>query len=943
MADAMVSVLLDHFVSIVREQVEENVKLVMGVEKEVENLNSNLKAIQAVLEDAEKRQLSEDSVRLWLEELKEASYDILDVLDEWSTNVNSIDHSEITKKKVCFSFLFPCFASRQLGQVGFRYEIGSNIRKLNGKLQDIAIRKDMYNFKATKGVDEPDQRPKTTSIIDVSEVRGRDEEKRNLVRKLLSNRISPDGIGRNLNIVPVVGMGGIGKTTLAQLAYNDGNVKTHFDLKIWVCVSNPFDEVRVAKAIIEQLTGQATTLVEHEALLRSILNSIEYKKFLLVLDDVWTEDYQKWEPLKQTLKYGAVGSRILVTTRKKKVAMMMGEPEHMISLKELSEEDCWLLFSQVAFLGRDEEERELLEGIGRQIASKCKGLPLAAKTLGSFMRFKRTKQQWEDVLHNDIWDLEEARRDLFSPLLLSYYDLSPTVKRCFSYCAIFPKDELIDKDDLIQQWMSQGYLSLKKNRDMEITGRECFDNLAMRSFFQDFIKDEDGNILKCKMHDIMHDFAQDLTRNEFSITEIKGFELEERGGSIKNARHLTLMLEPDAHIPVSTLKRKNLHTLLVSGSNIAAISPDHFQHLTRLRTLNLSGCSIQQLPQNIGELVHLRYLNLSYNLLEELPRTIGKLRNLQTLRLECCSRLQRLPETIGEATGLRHLYVSGCPLLDHLPCEVCCLSSLRTMDVFIVPDFKNYGNMSCSLEGLRSLNYLQRIYINGLGNAPMWTVSKANLYNKKNLRELSLDFRTGTDTEIQEKQHEVLLRLIPHRNLETLRILDYCGGITVFPIWMMTLTNLRRLVIKNCHFCEELPPLGKLPFLEFLNVLNLDKLKTVGSEFLGIEMDGTSNAFFCSIVSFPRLKEVKFRCKAWWQWRGIPGWKVEDSPVTIMPRLHSLKFGACKSLEELPNYLQTVPLQNLIMEECPKLQKCCQTGTGREWPKIRHIPNIQMS
>jgi hypothetical protein len=139
---------------------------------------------------------------------------------------------------------------------------------------------------------------------------------------------------------------------------------------------------------------------------------IRGKKFFLVLDDVWTEDSTLWEPFRLTLKNGAQGSRILVTTRKSRVAEIMGSKtsESMINLEMLSEEDCWLVFSKIAFFDRDPNQCEQLEDLGRQIAKKCKGLPLAAKTLGSLMRFKRSREQWEMVLDSNLWELEDVEK-----------------------------------------------------------------------------------------------------------------------------------------------------------------------------------------------------------------------------------------------------------------------------------------------------------------------------------------------------------------------------------------------------------------------------------------------------------------------------------------------------------------------------------------------------
>ena len=173
------------------------------------------------------------------------------------------------------------------------------------------------------------------------------------------------------------------------------------------------------------------------------------------------------------------------------------------------------MFSQVAFSGKTSEECQKFEEVGRRIVKKCKGLPLAVKTLGSLLRFKNTIEEWHRVLDSEMWELEQAENGIFPPLLLSYFDLPSELKRCFLYCAIFPKDYDISKDQLIKLWMAQDYLKPKQNKDMELVGEEYFEKLAMRSFFQDFdIDQDDGSIITCKMHDMVHDLAQYLTKNE---------------------------------------------------------------------------------------------------------------------------------------------------------------------------------------------------------------------------------------------------------------------------------------------------------------------------------------------------------------------------------------------------------------------------------------------
>ncbi|KAK4425807.1 putative disease resistance protein RGA3 [Sesamum alatum] len=201
----------------------------------------------------------------------------------------------------------------------------------------------------------------------------------------------------------------MGKTTLAQLVFNDVLVKNQFQLKIWVCVSDPFDEIKIAKAILEVTNRSCSSLTQPQALLQSIEKSISGQKFLLVLDDVWEDDDSKWRPLKACLKNGAPGSRILVTTRKTKVAKIMGTT-YIHMLEPLSDSYCWSILSHRALEGRGEADHEILKETGLEIAKKCKGLPLAANIVGGLLHCKASLQEWQDVLDSEIWELEEMRK-----------------------------------------------------------------------------------------------------------------------------------------------------------------------------------------------------------------------------------------------------------------------------------------------------------------------------------------------------------------------------------------------------------------------------------------------------------------------------------------------------------------------------------------------------
>ncbi|VVA19820.1 PREDICTED: putative disease [Prunus dulcis] len=412
-----------------------------------------------------------------------------------------------------------------------------------------------------------------------------------------------------------------------------------------------------------------------------------------------------------------VEPRILVTTQEEKVVRMVGA-QHMVNLEVLREENCSALFYHIALADREKNESKGLEFIGKEIVKKCKGLPLAAKALGGLMRYKKTRKEWEDVLNSKIWELDVVK-DVFQPLLLSYYDLAPAIKCCLLYCVIFPKDYEIAKDELIELWMSQNYLNSIENKEKEAVGEIYFDNLVTRSFFQEFEEDELGNIMGCKMHDVVHDFLQFLTKNECLVLEAEGGNnkrIMEFDG-YKKVRHLTLMFAPEGPlIPSSLCNCKNLRTLATFDSKITSFGGELISQVKCLRTLNLSRNFLKEVPNEVGELAHLRYLDLSDNHdLMKLPDTVCSLINLQTLRLIRCWALERLPKGMRKLINLQHLHVMGCVDLK-LPKGIARLTSLRMLDEVHIhgdDDIDNNKEALFKLSDLRNMDQLHgRIFIN---------------------------------------------------------------------------------------------------------------------------------------------------------------------------------------------------------------------------------------
>ncbi|XP_004309002.1 PREDICTED: putative disease resistance protein RGA3 [Fragaria vesca subsp. vesca] len=938
MAGVLVDVLIERLATLALDKVERELKLVVGVKQEIKKLTKKLVAIRAVLEDAEQRQVMEASVKLWLDELNDVSFDMDDVLDEWITRVEKhllekqeaqgADVVMATKKTVCFPFPSSCF---RFGQVDYklflRHEVAKKIEELNERLDEIDENKQRFNFQQNtpRAVPELLQRPKTTSLPNARTF-GRDSEKNLIISKLLSENSEESEVPL---IVPVVGLGGMGKTCLANLVYNE--IKTHFDKSIWVCVSDPFDEIKIAQAIIEELDKDNSSKSSNvlQTLMQCIFDLIKGKKFLLVLDDVWYPKSSQWEEFIKPLHNGAVGSRVLVTTRNEDVATLVNATTELVPLKELGEAFCLSLFYHSAGMVESSVSKEFHD-IALEIVKRCNGLPLATKTLGSLMRNKKNNiREWRDVLKSKTWELKEVQQDVFRPLLLSYHDLPLTTKQCLLYCVIFPKDYVYDKNNLVELWMSQDYLNANRSKEKTIVGQNYFDELLMRSFFQDIEIDESNGNIICKIHDIVHEFLQYLTENNYLILDLEMDDSEGKKVPNDQIRHFTLMnaTKRDSF----HLKCKNLRTLVHINSNSISIDAmvEMIVQLKSLRTLILwqwRNNGLKEIPETIGGLIHLRYLDLSGNdELEELPSAMGSLYNLQTLQLVRCRSLTRID--VQRLINLRHLYVERCSSL-RLIKGIEKLTHMQRLDWFNVLDGCDEGGNN--LEHLKDMNQLQgSLTIDIHGCPDMVENNAAIMKNKAHILELDLFFGGSED------ERQIMNRLEPHPSLEYLAIVRYEGG--TFSDWLSSLHSLRVLRLSHCLSCEILPSLGKLASLESLEIWKLHKVSKVGVEFLGIEQGQTSSSSSV-FVSFPKLKQLVIDdMESWEEWE-----EGNYENITIMPFLDQLTIRSCKRLKALPDFLWKKTLQKLNIIGSPILHNLYGQENGEERTKISYIPSIQM-
>uniref|UniRef100_A0ACD5XUF3 Uncharacterized protein n=1 Tax=Avena sativa TaxID=4498 RepID=A0ACD5XUF3_AVESA len=714
-------------------------------------------------------------------------------------------------------------------------------------------------------------RPETSSFPNETEIFGRDMERKQIIEwfckhtkgsnacpKLqeansaidvstntsASNQVSKELRIKDLPVLPIVGIGGVGKTTLAQHICNDKQVKSCFDLIIWVCVSDDFDVKRLTKEAIESCTGKQATGENLNSLQKVLSHIVGTKKFLIVLDDMWEdvlkENGERWKRFCAPLKNVLLGSVMLVTTRCQMVADTVGTIDP-ITLEGLKDDVFWNFFKLCVFESGSSNNNDKLEPIGKKIALKLKGSPLAAKTLGRILRMNLKEEHWNAILESELWKLRQEETEILPALRLSYMYLPFYLKRCFSFCAVYPKDYKFQKSCLAEIWVAEGFVESQGDIPVQDVGCEYFDDLLDRSFFQEV---RSGYVI----HDLLHDMAQKVSEDDCFIVKT--------GSDFKsvppNVRHLSILssIDIDYSNLLGVRHFRKLRTLLcnkplANEKTVASLMADWCSELPRLRVIVLA--SMQELPASIGNLKHLRYLQISRDCpFKSLPLELYRLYNLQILCVQEC-KIESLPTDFNKLICLQRFASHGFR----------CDSMFRRFqkDYYEVRVDVANDEHGLGFRLIKNINQLGELVIHNI-DKPISKehAAEAQLQNKKYLEKLNLEWSFFRNPE--ENDIEVLRFLQPPTCLKSLLLHGYSG--VSLPSWVPP-QNLSSLMSPSFVSSDGLENSSVLRITDLIvdGCINLSSLEHVihPSCILALKKMTIKNCK--SLVSVPVIRDLR--------------------------------------------------------------------------------------
>ncbi|KAK7334619.1 hypothetical protein VNO80_26379 [Phaseolus coccineus] len=804
--------------------------------------------IKPSLEDAELKQFLNIDIRNWLLKINDAAYMVDDMIDECAYEALGLEYQGF-KGDLSNKVQRSCLSSFHLNHVVFGYKMAKKMKRIDKRLIEIVEEKKMFHLTDTlikTGIIAGGRNEVIQDYFFHEPLCGRQRDIDSFLHNLFS---IPCLFWDDLWIYAIEGPEGIGKTAFLKLIFHHERVVNHFELRIWVCSLWDFSLKGLIEAITKAATGCDCEDLDIEILQKRLQYVLQRKRYLIVLDfslypehKTWHSFNDDWQRLISILGCPEVGACILVSSPMGFAEIMGKWPRFVLS--ELSENDCWALFRQQFFEPNEEIPFEL-EAMGKEILTKFGRVPLAVKLLGGLLHFNREGKEWlnfkeyvENFLKEPYSDVPILSYNLRSALILSYLKLPIRLKKCFAYCTIFPKGETIRKAYLIELWMANGFISSNGRLDAEDVGDNVWNELYRRSFFQDIERDEFGNLIGFKMHDLIFDLASSVAKDVKCL--IGDNELNYLSNIINHISDYRRKIELNS---IDLQQVKSLRTYLLPNQCSDQLFPKIFKfHSLRVLEFRLRG----ELSPSIGDLKHLRYLNLSKSDFKTIPEFMCKLWNLKILKFDYCKHLQKLPNSLIDLKSLKKLSFKGCHKLSSLPPHMGKLTSLRSLTSYVVGNER--GFLLAELGGMKLKEDLDMKHLERVKSVD--DAREGNMSSKR-LKELRLSWDKNEETKLGENAEKILEVLQPDtEQLVSLTVIGYPGG--SFPRWVFG-HSLKKLQIERCRELKGLhKALDAMTALHSLRLYDLPNLESLSDCFQHLRsLRQLAIGFCCKLTDFP--------------------------------------------------------------------------------------------
>lgn len=691
-------------------------------------------------------------------------------------------------------------------------------------------------------------------------------------------RLLDDLLSSNNSVIAILGMGGTGKTFLAQYVYNSSIVREHFDLRVWVSVSMDLRPRRILEEMLLQVgvrsVSQSISKMETTELMEQLYKVQKGRRYLVVLDDVWSLD--AWNTIRPVLPQDHNGSSVIITTRVKESV----PPFSCIYEKSfMTEDESWTLMA-IASQIPDRHDTKFRE-IGLQILEQCGGIPLSIIVVSNLLKGKKL-DDWKLVLHNleQPQNLDDRIEDIMG---LSYDNLPTHLKPCFVYLGHYPSDQDILVDSLYLLWMAEGLISTKG-----VPNLSNFD--IAENYFKELVdrcmvmvqNEEEWNAQRpksCRIHDLLRDLCIKKGKEEEFLKVVDSVrEKETSFTSPRLAVYLNTHDDID-RVSLETPETKTIRSLLLFKTQENSKWPSEIADLKEFRYLRVLDFNevnflVQKLPKNIDKLVYLRYLSFRGCYIMEFPSSFRNFPFLETLDLRVIETCRMtIPNVLRKLTSLRHLYF---PVMFQIARGTQDDHKLRLDSLTRLEILENFDANLCDVADLQQLQKIQ--VFSGVADGNNEDLEKIiNFLNEnvKSPRQTSLLVKKFDC--YSKKRFSILENLLDCHALHALEIEGFLGELRLLEGIGVT-SNFTKMVFNESEFGQDtMQILGKLP--------NLSSLVLCNDAFVGKTM-------VCSETSFPQLRSLKLAML-----QSLETWEVDSR---AMPNLTVLTIEQCEKLQMLP-------------------------------------------